>query len=101
MNYRTFIPIMESLGFVAEAEYKFHDTRKFRFDFAFPLYKVAVEIEGGVWSKGRHTRGSGFIKDMEKYNLATSMGWSILRYTPSDLGLSATYDQIKKTILSK
>ena len=88
------------MGFVPEQEYKFHPTRKWKFDFCFPLHKVAVEIEGGAWSKGRHTRGSGFVKDMEKYNAATELGWKILRFSPNDLGKSATYDQIKSTILS-
>lgn len=50
-------------------EYKFCDTRRFRFDY-YSIYGVAIEIEGGIWSKGRHTRGAGYIKDMEKYNLA-------------------------------
>ena len=48
------------------AEYRFHNSRKWRADFCNPLYKIIVEIDGAVWSNGRHTRGSGFIKDMEK-----------------------------------
>ena len=51
-------------------EYRFHPTRKWRFDAAFPSEKVAVEIEGGVWKYGRHNRASGFLNDMEKYNEA-------------------------------
>lgn len=64
-----------------EEEYKFLDDRRFRFDFAWPDRKVAVEIEGGVYSSGRHTRGAGFTKDCEKYNLATLNGWSVYRFT--------------------
>lgn len=63
-------------------EFRFHPERKFRFDFAYPELMLAVECEGGVWSRGRHTRGSGFIKDCEKYNLACRLGWNIFRYTP-------------------
>jgi len=69
------------LNGVWEVEYKFHPKRRWRFDFAFPLIKIAVEIEGGVWSGGRHTRGAGFIKDMEKYNAAVLLGWRVLRYS--------------------
>lgn len=61
-------------------EYKFHPTRRWKFDFAFPERMIAVEIEGGVWSGGRHTRGSGFIGDMEKYNAAASLGWFVFRF---------------------
>ena len=63
-------------------EYKFHSTRKWRFDFAHPEKLIGAEIEGGSWIKGRHTRGMGYIKDMEKYNAAALMGWRVLRYTP-------------------
>ena len=62
-------------------EYKFAESRKFRFDFAWPTKWVAVEIEGGIWNEGRHTRGAGFAADCEKYNLATIDGWRVLRYT--------------------
>ena len=47
-------------------ENKFHDKRKWRADFCQPVYKIIVEIEGGIFVGGRHTRGAGFIKDMEK-----------------------------------
>lgn len=70
---------------IPETEYKFCDSRRWRFDYAFVKYKVAVEQEGGVWSRGRHTRGTGFIKDMEKYNKATLLGWRVLRYTPQQI----------------
>ena len=68
-----------------ELEFKFHPTRRWRFDYAWPDQKVAVEVEGGVWIGGRHTSGSGFVKDMEKYNFATAMGWKIFRFTPQQL----------------
>lgn len=66
-------------------EYKFHPTRKWRFDFAWPENKIAMEVEGGVWTGGRHTRGAGFLKDCEKYNAAASLGWRIFRFTPKQI----------------
>ena len=66
-------------------EYRFHDTRKWRFDYAIPSKKIAVEIEGGAWINGRHNRAQGFIADMEKYNTAAAMGWRLLRATPQNL----------------
>lgn len=66
-------------------EFRFDAVRRFRFDYAFPLHRVAVEIDGGVWSGGRHTRGEGFIRDQQKTNLAAKLGWYVLRYTPDRL----------------
>lgn len=63
------------------AEQRFHKTRRWRFDFAWPDYKVACEVEGGTWTHGRHTRGLGFQKDCTKYNEAALLGWLVLRVT--------------------
>jgi len=61
--------------------YRFAPPRRWKFDFANPKLKLAVEIEGGSWSGGRHTRGSGFEKDCEKYNEAAILGWYVIRLT--------------------
>lgn len=58
-------------------EFKFYPTRRWRFDFACERAKIAVELDGGVWGGGRHTRGSGFIGDCEKGNAACSLGWRV------------------------
>ncbi len=73
---------------VPVAEYKFHPDRKWRFDYAWPELKVALEIEGGIWVRGRHNRGIGMINDMVKYNSAAILGWRILRYTPQNISRS-------------
>ena len=65
--------------------YKFHDTRKWEFDFAEPNTLVAIELEGGVYSNGRHVRPAGFIEDCKKYNAATADGWALFRFTPDML----------------
>lgn len=66
-------------------EYRFHPTRKWAFDFAWERQKVAVEIEGGIYSGGRHTRGSGFTRDCDKYNAAQIAGWIVLRFVDEHL----------------
>ena len=63
-----------------EREFKFHPTRKWRADFAWPERFLLVEIEGGVYSRGRHTRGKGFETDMTKYNAATMALVSLVRF---------------------
>lgn len=65
--------------FVEELE--FSETRKFRFDWAIPDLKLAIEYEGIFSKKSRHTTIQGFTDDCEKYNLAQLLGWKVLRYT--------------------
>lgn len=79
-------------------EFKFHPVRKWRFDYAIPEHKIALEVEGGVWSGGRHTSPKGFLGDIEKYNTATLMGWRVFRTTPEDLYKTATIKLIKTAI---
>lgn len=62
-------------------EFVFAPPRKWRFDFAFPVYWLALEIEGGVWSGGAHGRGSGIVRDIDKGNAAIAAGWRVLRAT--------------------
>lgn len=64
------------------AEHQFCDGRKWRFDFACLDIATAIEIDGGVWTGGRHSRGTGQVADMEKLNTAQLFGWIVLRYTP-------------------
>ena len=68
-----------------EREYRFHPARKWRFDFAWPAQRVAVEIEGGLWNGGRHGTALGMLADMEKYNAAACLGWLVLRFSERHL----------------
>lgn len=72
---------MDVAGLSYVSEYRFHDSRKWRIDFAFPSQKLAVEVEGGGWVNGRHNRGGGMEADLEKYNALTLAGWRLLRFT--------------------
>lgn len=81
-----------------QREFLFHTSRKWRFDFCWSDKKIALEVEGGVWTGGRHTTASGFIGDMEKYNAAAVLGWRIIRVTPKDLIKTKTINLIKLLI---
>lgn len=63
-----------------EREFRFHPERRWRADFAWPDRKIIAECEGAVWVNGRHTRGSGFTADCEKYNAAALLGYRLFRF---------------------
>lgn len=67
------------------AEHRFHPFREWRFDYAIPELKIALEVEGGIWNAGRHVRLDGFRRDMEKYNEAAALGWLLIRVIPNEL----------------
>lgn len=75
------ISVLEASGLNYESEFIFSQERKFRFDWAVPQLCIAIEYEGIFSEKSGHTTLSGYMKDVEKYNLATKLGWKILRYT--------------------
>jgi very-short-patch-repair endonuclease len=70
-----------------ETEHRFDPNRRWRFDFAWPTESLAVEVEGGSWTRGgsRHTSPAGFAADCEKYNRATLAGWRVLRVTTDQI----------------
>ncbi len=77
--------ITQQFGVVCTPEYQFHFGRKWRFDFAIIPLRIAVEVEGGTWINGRHIRPQTYLRDLEKYNHAASLGWLLLRTTPQEL----------------
>jgi len=64
-----------------ERQYKFHPTRKWQADFAWPRLMVILECDGGAFIGGRHVTGAGATKDNEKINAATELGWNVYRVT--------------------
>jgi hypothetical protein len=98
----------EALGFFAkvhipapELEFVFHPERKWRFDFAWPAAKLALEVQGGVHSGGRHTNPQGYLNDMEKENAAACLGWRILKTTPQSLLSFGTAAMLEKALSLK
>ena len=82
----------------AVTEYRFHPVRRWRFDYAWVDARLALEVEGGAWTRGRHTRGKGFIGDMTKYNTATIMGWRILRVTPAQVDSGEAWRLVREAL---
>lgn len=86
------------MGVEVVKEFLFHPTRRWRFDYAIIEHRIAIEVEGGVYTRGRHVRPMGFLGDMEKYNSATLLGWRIFRVTPDDLLRTKTINLLKEAI---
>lgn len=88
----------EGVRFVTQ--FRFNPDRRWKSDFRIEGTKILVEVEGGTWSGGRHTRGKGYEKDCEKYSYAASHGWIVLRYTTaqvkSGMALSGVLTALKK-----
>lgn len=101
-------------------EYRFHPERRWRFDMAWPELHLAVEIEGGifgravrcqncgsivrqrshkgfaiVYSGGRHNRGQGYERDLEKYNQAVMLGWRLLRFSKTMIETGQAIESLK------
>jgi very-short-patch-repair endonuclease len=72
--------------------------RDWRFDIAIPEHMIAVELDGGTWIQGRHSRGSGVISDMDKINAATVRGWRVLRYTHTNHSITQIISDISTLI---
>lgn len=89
-------------------ELKFHPSRRWRFDFAIgntpqqiDLYKIGIEFNGAVFTQGRHTRGMGYVKDMDKLNNAQLLGYRVLQYTNVHLKkMDDVMTQIKQMMYS-
>jgi len=89
---------LKTLKIEFEQEFEFHPKRKWRADFHLVGKKILVEVEGGIWSGGRHTRGKGYIGDMEKYNAATMMGFQVIRFSTDQVKSGLAIQQIEKMV---
>ncbi len=84
-----------SAGLDLVEEYRFHKSRKWRFDLAVPSRKIAFEYEGIFRGNTRHIRNTGYSKDCEKYNHAALLDWRVYRFTAFDFG---SQGKIEKTV---
>lgn len=79
-------------------EFRFHPERGWRFDYAFPLLKVAIEVEGLTHKFGRHQRFQGYTEDCKKYTEASLLGWKLIRVTPQMVRHGLAIDYIKRAL---
>ena len=102
---------LEQAGIAFESEYRFHPERRWRADFvasdadhwelfgpsAAP-FVVLIEIDGGSWVAGRHTRGKGFENDLDKLNAAALLGYRVLRFTPAMVADGRAFAVIREAL---
>src|SRR5512146_2475838 len=81
-----------------QPEFRFHPKRQWRLDYAWPLRMLGLEIDGGIWTEGRHTRGSGRLKDMEKQSEAAILGYRLLYVTPQQVKDGTAMDRIRRAL---
>jgi hypothetical protein len=117
LEQRLLIEQLRGKGYAALPEVRFHPERKWRIDVAATKYQwtfdqltpgpapigggswcYAIEINGGAWSRGRHTRGAGYIRDLEKLNALTELGWRILQFTPQQVRTGEALAQIERCL---
>lgn len=82
--------------------------RKWRIDYYFErkcivngvekVIKIALEVEGGIHTRGRHVRPEGFIADMEKYNTLVDFGIALYRVQPKELFNYDTAMKLRKLL---
>lgn len=72
--------------------------KDWRFDFAMPERRLAVEVEGGAWTGGRHTRGTGFHADLRKYAAAARLGWTVIRVDPAMIRSGEAIDTVRSVL---
>jgi very-short-patch-repair endonuclease len=92
-------------------EYRFDPERRWRFDFAFLEHRLAVEINGGIYSgvetgadgearlrAGRHSRAAGMLGDMDKCNAAVEQGWRVLTFGPPHISSGVALTTIERVL---
>lgn len=99
MNETIFLALLAEEGIpIPVSEYKFHPVRKWRMDFCWVDYGVFLEVQGGLFVQGRHSRGAAMLKEFEKTNAASEMGYRMLLCQPKDLCSTTTIETIRKTL---
>ena len=94
----TMLQQLRAVGLEPDREFRFHDTRRWRFDFCFPKQKLALEVDGGTWTGGRHTRGMGYEDDCRKFAEAAILGWRVIRATGDQVRTGAALQWVERAL---
>lgn len=101
-NFSLLLALLAKDGLPApEPQFRFAPPRRWRIDLCYRALRIAIECEGGVWIQGRHTRGSGFIGDIEKYNELALAGWMLIRITYAMIADGSAVAVIKRALQAR
>lgn len=96
---------LEQAGIPFEREFRFHPERKWRADFmvgqnyAWPVRgRFLIEVDGGAYVGGRHTRGPTFEADCEKHTAAAILGFRVIRVTPRQVEDGRALEWIRQAL---
>lgn len=95
---RQFEVQLRAYGIDYEREARLIPGRRFRWDFVIRWASLAIELQGGVWTQGRHTRGAGYTRDCEKQNLAVLAGWRPLAFTADQVKSGQAIDTVREAL---
>lgn len=100
MSHAKFIALLRAEGLpLPKCEWEFHASRSWRFDYFWIDAGLALEVDGGAFSRGRHTRGAGFRADMEKKNAAAVYGYRMIYAMPEQLCTMKMIETIREALL--
>jgi hypothetical protein len=87
-------------GLPAPAEqFQVHESRKWQWDFAWPWLRICVDLDGGIYTGGAHSRGARIEKDHEKRNAAAADGWTVLLFGPKAV-TSASFVEVLRLAMT-
>jgi very-short-patch-repair endonuclease len=86
---------------IPQREFRFAPPRRYRADFAYPEKMLLIEVEGGIWTNGAHVRGGHYQSDCEKGNLATILGFRVLRFTGEMIKSGVAINMIERVLNEK
>ena len=84
-----------------EREYRFAPPRRYRADFAYPEKKILVEVQGGIYTRGAHSRGVGLERDYEKLNLAQLNGFRVFQFSRKMIESGVAVNMIEEVLNEK
>lgn len=83
-----------------QREFRFHPVRRWRFDIAMPRLRLAIECDGGLYIRGRHSRGKSQEDDYVKHNAAVVLGWRVLKFGPNHVKSGEALRVVEQALLS-
>lgn len=95
------LALYPDIPFEREHKFALEVGRQFRFDFAWPDSdggKISLEIQGGIFTKGAHSTGTGLTRDFIKGNLAAALGWRCFQFSSAMARDPKQLEQLARTL---